>query len=73
MNYILSNGKKIDLASQNKIAPVKVYTYHSPAITKTIEKDYNQNVTIFTVYNVFEADSINVIFNNNNYAIKIVN
>jgi C1A family cysteine protease len=73
VNYIISNGKIIDLAGQDKIAPVKVYTYHSPEITKTIEKDYNQNETIFTVYNVFEADSIRASFNNANYNISIVN
>jgi hypothetical protein len=73
VNYVFSGNKVIDLAKLNKIAPIKAYTYHSPVITKGIEKHYDRNDTIFTVYNVTEADSIPASFNNTNYTINIVN
>ena len=73
VNYVFDGNKVIDLAKLNKIAPIKAYTYHSPLITKGVEKHYDHNETIFTVFNVTEADSIPASFNNANYTIDIVN
>lgn len=73
VNYVVEGNKVVDLAKLNKIAPIKAYTYHSPVITKGVEKHYDHNETIFTVFNVTEADSIPASFNNANYTIDIVN
>ena len=73
VNYVFDGNKVVDLAKINKIAPIKAYTYHSPLITKGVEKHYDHNETIFTVFNVTEADSIPASFNNANYTIDIVN
>ena len=74
VNYIISDGKKIDLKSYNRFAPIKVYTYHNPNITKNVVNYYdNATETVFTVYNIFEGDSIQVSFNNVNYTIPIIN
>ncbi len=72
-NYMIENGKIIDLGAKNVIAPVKAYTYHSKNITKDVVKYLDNNETIFTVYNVFEADTIQTSFNNKNYTIQITN
>ena len=73
VNYAISNSKKIDFTTLGYIAPIKVYTYHSPVITKTLEKHYDLNETIFTVFDVDGTDSIPASFNNTNYTISIVN
>ena len=64
---MIENGKIIDLGAKNVIATVKAYTYHSKNITKDVVKYLDNNETIFTVYNVFEADTIQASFNNKNY------
>ena len=73
VNYMIVNGKVIDLATKNVIAPIKAYTYHSPAITKAVVKYFDNKETIFTVYNVTDVDTIQASFKNKNYNIKIVN
>ena len=73
VNYAIIDDEKIDLTSEDYIAPVKVYTYHNSNITRNIAKYYdNLNETIFTVYNIFEG-SIQASFNNTNYSIQIIN
>ena len=74
VNYVISDGKKIDLASNDRFAPIKVYTYHNPDITKTVVNYYDNTAeTVFTVYNIFNVDSIQASFNNINYTIPIIN
>ena len=73
VNYMIVEGEFIDLATKNTIAPVKAYTYHSPVITKDVVKYYDKKSTIYTLYNVFEADTIKATFKNKNYNIKITN
>ena len=73
-NYVMVGGETIDLANEGVVAPIKVYTYHSPLITENIVKYYDKNEPVlFTVYNVSETDSIQASFNNKNYTINIVN
>ena len=73
VNYVFGDGEIIDLADEELIAPVKVYTYHGQEIAKTHVRYYdNETETIFTVENVSD-DSIQAIFNNTNYTIPIVN
>ena len=74
VNYIISEGKKIDLGSRNYYAPIKAYTYHNSEITKNVVNYYdNATETIFTVYNIFEGDTIQASFNNKNYTIQLNN
>ena len=74
VNYIISDGKKIDLGSRNYYAPIKAYTYHNINITKNVLNYYdNATETIFTVYNILEGDTIQVSFNNTNYTIPLIN
>ncbi|WP_296872691.1 C1 family peptidase [uncultured Methanobrevibacter sp.] len=74
VNYIINDGKKMDLGKYGRFAPIKVYTYHNSMITKNVVNYYdNATETIFTVYNIFEDDTIQVSFNNANYTIQIKN
>ena len=74
VNYVISEGKKIDLGSRNYYAPIKAYTYHNSEITKNVVNYYdNATETIFTVYNIFEGDTIQASFNNKNYTIQLNN
>jgi hypothetical protein len=74
VNYIISEGKKIDLGSRNYYAPIKAYTYHNSEITKNVVNYYdNATETIFTVYNILEGDTIQASFNNKNYTIQLNN
>ena len=74
VNYIINDGKKMDLGKYGRFAPIKVYTYHNSMITKNVVNYYdNATETIFTVYNIFEDDTIQASFNNANYTIQIKN
>ena len=74
VNYIYDNGKKIDLGTRGYFAPIKAYTYHNSNITKNVVNYYdNATETIFTVYNIFEGNTIQASFNNKNYTIPIIN
>ncbi len=73
VNYYMVNGKTMDLADEGLIAPIKVYTYHSPVITKSVVKYLDNNETIFAVYNISGADTVQASFNDKNYTINIVN
>ena len=73
VNYAVDNGKFVDLSNKNMVASVKAYTYHSPVITKDVVKYFDNNETIFTVYNVTEADIIQASFQDKNYTIQISN
>ncbi|PWB86903.1 C1 family peptidase [Methanobrevibacter thaueri] len=74
VNYVISEGKKIDLGSRNYYAPIKAYTYHNSEITKNVVNYYdNATETIFTVYNILEGDTIQANFNNKNYTIQLNN
>ena len=74
VNYVISEGKKIDLGSRNYYAPIKAYTYHNSEITKNVVNYYdNATETIFTVYNILEGDTIQASFNNKNYTIQLNN
>ncbi len=74
VNYIYDDGKKIDLGTRGYFAPIKAYTYHNSEITKNVVNYYdNATETIFTVYNIFEGDSIQASFNNRNYTIQLNN
>ncbi len=72
-NYVFAFGKPIDLAKEGRITPIKVYTYHYTPITETVVKYYDKNETMFTVFNVTDADSIQASFNDKNYTINITN
>ncbi|MEE1129340.1 MAG: C1 family peptidase [Methanobrevibacter sp.] len=75
-NYVVIDGEFVDPANQSNplVAPIKAYTYHGQGlITKNIVRYYYPNQTIFTVYNVYEADNILASFNGANYTIPIVN
>ena len=74
VNYIYDDGKKIDLGTRGYFAPIKAYTYHNSNITKNVVNYYdNATETIFTVYNIFEGNTIQASFNNKNYTIPIIN
>ena len=74
VNYIYDDGKKIDLGTRGYFAPIKAYTYHNSEITKNVVNYYdNSTETIFSVYNIFEGNTIQASFNNRNYTIPIVN
>ena len=74
VNYIYDDGKKIDLGTKGYFAPIKAYTYHNSNITKNVVNYYdNATETIFTVYNIFEGNTIQASFNNKNYTIPIIN
>ena len=74
VNYIISEGKIIDLGNKGYYAPIKAYTYHNINITKNIVRYYDKSTeTIFAVYNIFEANAIQASFNNVNYTIPIIN
>ena len=74
VNYIYDDGKKIDLGTRGYFAPIKAYTYHNSMITKNVVNYYdNATETIFTVYNIFEGNTIQASFNNKNYTIPIIN
>lgn len=73
VNYMIENDKFIDLSTLSIIAPIKAYTYHSPVITKDVVKYFDDNETIFTVYNVTDSDTIQASFKNANYTIQITN
>ena len=74
VNYIYDDGKKIDLGTRGYFAPIKAHTYHNSEITKNVVNYYdNSTETIFSVYNIFEGNTIQASFNNRNYTIPIVN
>ncbi len=73
VNYMIVNGKFVDLSTKNVVAPIKAYTYHSPVITKDVVKYFDDKETVFTVYNVSDVDTIQASFNNKNYTIQITN
>ena len=74
VNYIINDGKKMNLGKYGRFAPIKVYTYHNSMITKNVVNYYdNATETIFTVYNIFEGNTIQASFNNKNYTIPIIN
>lgn len=69
-NFVIVNGEKADLAKNNIIAPIKVYTYqYGDIITDNIVRTYNNETTINFTVNTASLDYPYYSFNNTNKTI----
>nr|WP_295162693.1 C1 family peptidase [uncultured Methanobrevibacter sp.] len=74
VNFVIANGEKTDLAKENLIAPIKVYTYHYQGNITGDNVHYYDNATniTVTVQNI-NGTSIQYSFNNTNKTLNLTN